>query len=125
MPDPAALTPRRDQAMALQDVAGGGPAGQDPARLASVHEGQAFLTSPRRMPVSGIEDRVHDLVSGLIRRAPWTTRALFQAPRTAAQVAVDPLVPGLAGDAVQRAEFSDRQHVAKEVGDELCSLVHR
>jgi hypothetical protein len=55
------------------------------------------------------------------RRPP---RALLQARRPVAQIAVDPLVAGLAGDAVQRAQLRDRQRVAKEVGDELRSLVH-
>src|SRR5437870_1006306 len=40
------------------------------------------------------------------------------------QVAIDPFVPGLPGDHVQRTQLGDRQHVAKVIGHELPPLVH-
>src|SRR5262249_12047873 len=58
------------------------------------------------MPAPGLQDRAHDLLGGLPRRAPWPARALLQAGRPLAQIAVDPLVARLAGDAVECAQFA-------------------
>src|SRR3569623_2186663 len=41
------------------------------------------------------------------------------------QIAVDPLVGGLARDTVELAQLGDRQRVTRVVGDDLSSLVHR
>src|SRR5207247_2455062 len=85
---------------------------------------QQLLATPARMSPSGVEDRAHDLLGGLIRRAPRPPRGLLQAGRAVAHVAVDPFVAGLPRDAVERAQLGDRPYVAQVIGDELCPLVH-
>jgi len=90
--------------------------------MALVKQRQEFLASPGGMAAPGVEDRRHDFLGRLIRRAPRPARA--QAGWPVAKVALDPFVAGLAGEAVVFAQLSDRQRVAQVVGDELRSLVY-
>ena len=92
--------------------------------MAPVQQGQELLPAPGRVSTPSVQNRIDNLVGGLIRRAPRAARAFLQARGAEAQVAVDPLVAGLAADAVQCAQLRDGQCVAKEIGDELRALVH-
>jgi hypothetical protein len=74
------------------------------------------------MASPGVQNGHHDLIGP--RRAAWSAGTLLQAGRPVTQVSVDPLVSGLAGDAVELAQLGERQRVAKVIGDELRSLVH-
>jgi hypothetical protein len=124
MPDAPPATLDRHHPVPTQDVAGRRTPGQGPARMPLMQQSQELLTAPGRVSTPRLQDRLHDLIGCLIRRAPRAPRAFLQARGAVAQVAVDPLVAGLAADAVQCAQLRNRQGVAKEVGDELGSLVH-
>ncbi len=65
--------------MPAQDVARRGATGEAPSGIALVQQGQELLAAPAWVSVSGLEDRGHDLLGGLIRRAPRSARALLQA----------------------------------------------
>ena len=110
--------------MPAQDVTRRGAARELPPRMAFVQQREELLAAPPRVSPPRLQDRAHDLLSRLIGRAPRPARALLQARRPLAQVAVDPLVPCLARDTVQGAEFGHRLHVAQVIGDELRPLVH-
>jgi hypothetical protein len=71
-----------------------------------------------------LEDRRHDFLGRLIRRAARPPRVLLQAGGAVAQIALDPLVPGFAGDAVVVAQLGDRPPAPQMLGDELRALVH-
>lgn len=107
-----------------QDVARRGAAGEGPPRMALVQQREEFLAAPGRVPAAGVQDRGHDLLSRLIRRPSRSARALLEAGRPVPQVAVDPFVPRLAGDPVERAQLGDRPHVPQVIGDELRPLAH-
>ena len=113
-----------NQPVAALDVARGGAPGEAPPRMALVQQREEFLATPGRMASPSVEDRRYDLLRRLLRRAPRPARALLQAGRRLAKVALDLLVAGLARDAVVLAGLGDRQRVAQVVGDELRSLVH-
>ena len=122
MPDAAPLASGRHHPVAAQDVARGGAPVEEPPGMALVQRREEFLASPGGMAAPGVEDRRHDFLGRLIRRAPRPARA--QAGWPVAKVALDPFVAGLAGEAVVFAQLSDRQRVAQVVGDELRSLVY-
>src|SRR6266851_5952100 len=124
MPQASALASDGDHPMPTQDVARCGTAREHPAGMAPVQQREQLLAAPARVPTPGVEDRGHDLLGGVPRRALWPARALFQPGRPVAQVAVDPFVARLAGYPVELAQLGDRQRVPQMVGDELRSLVH-
>jgi hypothetical protein len=64
--------------------------------MAFVQQREELLATPGRMPVARVEDGRHNLLGRLIRRAVRPPRALLQAGRAVAQIALDPFVPGLA-----------------------------
>src|SRR5262249_7604547 len=124
MADATTLAPTRHHAMPLQDVARRGPAGQDPTRMLLGQQSEELLTTPARVPPTGLQDRGHDLIRRRIGPAPRPARSLLQTGRPVAQIALNPLVPGLTSNPVERAQLGDRQRVAQVIGDELRSLVH-
>ena len=69
--------------------------------MALVQQREEFLATPGRMASPGVEDRRHDLLRRLIRRAARPARALLQAGRPPAQVPLDPFVASLAGHPVE------------------------
>jgi hypothetical protein len=124
MPDAPPLPSQGDHPMALQDVARRGATGEAPTGMPLVQQGQQFLAAPVRVPAPSLEDRGHDFTGCRIRRAAWPAGPLLQPGRSLAQVALDPLVPGLTGDAVELAQLRDRSDVAKMIGNEPRPLVH-
>lgn len=124
MADATALASSRYHAVAAQDVAGGGAPGEEPSRMAPVQQRQEFLAPPGGMPAPGLEDRRHDRLRRLIRRATRAARALLEPGCALAQIALDPLVPGLARHPVVVAQLRDRPATPKMLANELRPLVH-
>jgi hypothetical protein len=84
----AALASNGHHPMPAQDVARCGAARERPPRMALLQQGGELLAAPARVPAPGLEDRAHDLLGRLMRRAPRPARALLQAGRPVAQVAI-------------------------------------
>src|SRR2546428_12516259 len=112
MPDAAPLASGRHHSVAAQDVARGGAPGEEPPGMALVQQREEFLATPGRMAAPSIEDRRHDFLGRLIRRAARPARVLLQAGRPLAKVALDPLVAGLTRNAIVFAQLGDGQRVA-------------
>src|SRR5205823_14563698 len=85
MPDAATLASGGHHPMAAQDIARGGAPGEEPSWTALVQQREKFLATPGRMASPSVEDRRHDLLRRLIRRAPRPARALLQAGRPLAR----------------------------------------
>ncbi|HWN19678.1 MAG TPA: hypothetical protein VNO19_12245 [Gemmatimonadales bacterium] len=117
------MASNRHQAVAAQDVARGGAPGEAPPRMASMQQRQEFLATPERMAAARFEDRRHDRLGRLIRRAARAAGALLGPGRALAQIALDPPVPGLARYAVVVALLRDRPSAPKMLANELRSLV--
>ena len=92
--------------------------------MAPLQQRQEFLAPPGRMPAPRLEDRRHDLLGRLIRRAARSARALLETGRALAQIAFDPLVPRLARHPVVVAQLRNRPSAPKMLANELRSLVH-
>jgi hypothetical protein len=123
MADAAARAARGDEPVPTQDVADRRAAREGPPRVPPLEERPQLLAAPDGVPMASLQDRGHDLVGGLIRGAMGTARALLQAGGPEAQVAVDPFVARLAGDAIAIAELRDRLGLTQVVGDELRALI--
>jgi hypothetical protein len=105
MPDGAALALLRHQALAAEDVADGRACRPGSVGMACAEDRHQLLGTPRRMSAPGFEDRCYYMVRRVAWRRAGATRSLFEALRTVGEIAVDPLVPGLAADAVELAEL--------------------
>ena len=92
--------------------------------MAPMQQRQEFLATPGRMSAPRVEDRRHDLLGRLIRRAARAAGALLEPGRALAQIALDPLVPGLARYPVVVAQLRDRPSTPTMLANELRSLVH-
>src|SRR5207245_6233064 len=77
MSDAPALAANGHHPVPAQDVARRGAAGEAPPRMPLVQQREELFAAPARVPAPGVEDRAHDLVGRLIRRAPWPPRALL------------------------------------------------
>lgn len=108
MADAAALAARGDEAVPPQDVADRRAAREGPPRVPPLEEGPQLLAAPDGVPLARLQDRGHDLVGGLIGGAMGTARVFLEAGGPEVQVAVDPFVARLAGDAIAITELRDR-----------------
>ena len=124
MAEAAALAARGDEPVPTQDVADGRAAREGPSRVPPLEERSQLLAAPRGVPLASLQDRGDDLVGGLIRGAMGPARVVVEAGGPEAQVAVNPFVARLAGDAILIAELRDRVGLAQVVGDEPRPLVH-
>src|SRR5262245_10484473 len=84
---PAALD--RHHPVPTEDVAGRRPAGQVPARMPLMHWRQELLAAPGRVATPRVQDRVHDLLGCLTRRAPRRRERSSRPGGAVAQMTVD------------------------------------
>ena len=124
MTEAAARAARGDESVPPQDVADRRAAREGPPRVPPLEEDPQLLAAPPGMPLASLQDRGDDLIGGLIGSAMGTARVFLEAGGPEAQVAVDPFVARLAGDAIPIAELRDRLGLAQVVGDELRALIH-
>jgi hypothetical protein len=85
---------------------------------------QQFLRAPRRVVSARFDDRLDELGRGAVGGVLGSTRTLKQRTRAFPQISIDPLVSGLAADAVAVAQFHYREGSAQDIGDELRLLFH-
>jgi hypothetical protein len=105
----ATVCPRlADQAVAIEDVTDGRAGRPGPLRMAPGKERQELLRAPRGMARPRFKERLHHLLGGLGRAHMRASGALGQAGVTPALVTLNPLVAGLAADAIVLAKLSDR-----------------
>ena len=114
----------RDHAVALEDVTDSGAGRPGDRGIVSAQEPQELLGAPVRMATPGLQDPLDDLggrrTSQMVRPAGSFTEpfgALLLEP-------ADPLVGGLAADAVSAAYFGQGIEFPCAVGNEQESLVH-
>ena len=112
MADVPAVPGGGDQAVATEDVTHGRPAGPGPARGALLQQREELLGAPGGVPTAGVENRGDEILRGLVGGHPGLPRTLFQARGPVPQIAVDPLVAGLATHPVEGAELGHRQCLA-------------
>ena len=124
MAEAAARAVRGDEPVPTQDVADRRAAREGPPRVPPLEECPQLLAAPDGVSMASLQDCGDDLVGGLIRGAMGPARVVVEAGGPEAQVAVDPFVARLAGDAISIAELRDRLGLAQVVGDEPRPLVH-
>ena len=103
-PTRAALARLGHSSVAAEDVTDGRACRPGPAGMAWTADRPQLLGPPGRMPLSGFQDRRHHIVRRVAGRRAGPTGALFEALWAVGEIAVDPCVPSLAADAVERAE---------------------
>jgi hypothetical protein len=113
-----------DEPTALEEGGGDRPAGQPPRRVAAAQVGQQFLRSPRRMPMAQSDQRLDDRRGRRSGCVPRAARPILEATRAPPDVAIDPLVGCLAGDAVLSAELRHGAGAAQMIRDEQGPLMH-
>src|SRR5207245_9729481 len=74
----AAVEFDRHQPVPLEDIACRGAAWETPPRMPLVQQRQELFAAPVWVPASGVQDRAHNRVGRLIRRAHRPPRALLE-----------------------------------------------
>jgi hypothetical protein len=86
---------------------------------------EPLLGTPGRMPLACLDNGADEIRGGVMGAAARLARARLEAVGAWRQIALDPLIPCLATNAVQLAPRCDRQAGTSGVGDALGLLVHR
>src|SRR5262249_33817339 len=71
-----------------------------------------------------LEDQLHQVSGGLVRRAPWCSAVIDKPGVSTLLVALEPLVPGDAADAVAQAQLAHRPVAANGIVNGRGSLQH-
>src|SRR3954469_23968261 len=111
--------------MALEDLADGAALWPRPPRVLAAQDLKQLLGSPARVMLSSFENRFDQLGGRAVGRARGSARSLTEAAGPFLYLAIDPLVAGLATDAIAVAQFHYREGSVQHIGDELRLLVHR
>jgi hypothetical protein len=119
-PAPAFL----DEAAAGQEIAGGADGGPVQGRLPRSQPGQELGGAPARMLAARRADHRRDGRGDAVRALMGRAAAIAQPLASVLLEAVEPLVAGLAADAVPRAKLDHRIEIQPVILDEALSLVH-
>jgi hypothetical protein len=104
MPASHTAPPLRNEAVAVQDVMNSGEGGQLQLGSVALQVPRDLLRTVIRVPSADLQNRL-DHVSGRCQgRSAGSGGAVLKALRSAVEPALDPLVAGLAADAVAPAE---------------------
>jgi hypothetical protein len=124
-PKRAALALLGPSSVAAEAVTDGRACRPGPAGMACPEERPQLLGPPGRMPLSGCTARRHHLVRRVAGRRAGPPGSRFEALWAVGEIAVDPLVPGLAAAVVEHAELGHGETVTQIIGDDLRFLVQR
>lgn len=90
--------------------------------MAALQDGQKFLGTAGRMPLTKRDDRCFDVFGLTVRGSRRPAREFLQASGSVLEEPLDDLVAGLSADAVELTQLAHRPCVAKEVRNELRLL---
>ena len=96
-----------DQAVPIEDIADGRAGRPSPIGMTPGKKRQELLRAPGGMALAHFNERLHHLLGRLGRTHMRASGALGQAGETPVFVALNPLVAGLAADAIVLAKLGD------------------
>src|SRR5690606_34339400 len=120
----AAAAPGLNQARPFQDVVHRAQGGKLDARMAALQQRPQFLRAPGGVIPAGGDDQRADVGRRFVGMAVGGLGPIFEGRIAALLEAADPEMPGLAGDAVCRAETADGALFGDPVVDEIDSFGH-
>jgi hypothetical protein len=124
MAEGTALALLGHQAVAAEEVTDGRAGRPGSVGLTGTEDRPPLLGAPGGIPAPCVKECRHHRVRRMAGRGSGPTRVLFEALGAVGELAVKPLVPGLAADTVECAALGHGQAFTPIISEELRVLVH-